>query len=72
MAEHSTRESRVWVTYKGGVYDVTGAPLAVSFRTLINSANKRMSTKLSFLMTCQGRCPRLSWPAIADLLCRLP
>ena len=34
VAEHSTRESRVWVTYKEGVYDVTGAPLGSSFRPL--------------------------------------
>jgi hypothetical protein len=26
VAEHSTRENRVWVTYKDGVYDVTGIP----------------------------------------------
>lgn len=23
VAEHQTKEDRVWVTYKGGVYDVT-------------------------------------------------
>ena len=28
VAEHSNRERRVWVTYRNGVYDVTGAKTA--------------------------------------------
>ena len=28
VAEHSNRENRVWVTYRNGVYDVTGAKTA--------------------------------------------